>query len=157
MPILNENTEHAFFCEGPSMTEQEHAERCDINYQLDRIRRGLQPNWSASKEPIYSGDQIVKMDNSLTDHRIALQEQFKKVAESDLSELSEEQFLQLPPQLQKLVEKKYRAQKAEQKAKNDEKLKNDENAKKEAERKRAEYIEDTTKAFRKAKSNSDLS
>ena len=86
-PILYEDTSHAFFCEGESMCEPEHAERCDILYQLTRMAKGLNPNWGATSVPQYGYDQ---MDNSLTDHKIAIQKQMDEIKKIDLSEISQE-------------------------------------------------------------------
>ena len=122
MPILNENTEHAFYCEGPSMTEQEHAERCSIPYQMDRIARGLNPNWGG-QTPVRYGYE--KMDNSITDHNIALTKQINDLQKVDLSELTDEQWNTIPQQTRVLLESQREGQKTAKKAKNDEKLKND--------------------------------
>lgn len=123
MPILNENTEHQFFCEGPSMCEPEHAERCDIVYQLKRMAKGLNPNWGASQSPQFGYD---KMDNSLTDHRIALQKQMDEIQKLDLATITDEQFNKLHPNIQAIIYKQRENQKAAHKVKNDEKQKNDE-------------------------------
>ena len=108
MPILNENTEYAFYCEGSSMTEQEHAERCSIPYQLDRIARGLNPNWSG-QNPLRYGFE--KMDNSITDHNIALTKQINDLQKIDLSELTDEQWNTVPQQTRALLESQREGQK----------------------------------------------
>lgn len=145
MPILNENKAFQVMTDGlPSMTEKEHTERCNIKYQLKRMSKGLQPNWTG-KQPVYGTD---KMDNSLTDHRIELQKQYEKVAAGDLSALSEEDFAKLPEKLQKLAEKSYKQQRAKRKLesdKNDEKLKNDEKKQSELTMRQAEAIANALK------------
>lgn len=93
MPIHNEVTDHAHFCIGPSITEPEHAERCSIPYQLQRVARGLQPNWG-NNDIQYGYD---KMDNSLTDHKIALDKTVEELKGSDLTEIPDELFNELSP------------------------------------------------------------
>lgn len=109
------------------MTEPEHAERCDIIYQLQRMAKGLNPNWGNSSEPQYGYE---KMDNSLTDHRIAIQKQMDEVQKIDLSEIPEEDWQKLPNDVKFLHAKQREQQVAQKNRKNDEKQKNDENAKK---------------------------
>ena len=124
MPILNENTDHQFFCTGESMTEPEHAERCSIPYQLERMSRGLPPNWG-NKEIQYGYD---KMDNSLTDHRIELEKAATAALESDLTAISDEDFALLSPTTKSILFHEREKQKSTKlrKKQNDEKLKNDE-------------------------------
>lgn len=99
MTIHHEQIEHAHFTRGPSMTEKEHAERCSIEHQLQRISRGLPPNWG--NKDIRFGYE--KMDNSLTDHKIALEKTLNDALKSDLTAVSDEDFSLLNPITQKML------------------------------------------------------
>lgn len=127
MPIHNEQTDHAFHCTGKSMTETEHAERCSIEFQIDRMSRGLNPNWGNPKPPVYGYE---KMDNSITDHRIAMKELVTELESTDLSNIPDKDWAQLDPSVQTLLSRQRISQINAAKAKNDEKLKNDETAQK---------------------------
>jgi len=117
MPIHKEVTEHAFYTEGPSLTEPEHAERCSIEHQLLRISRGLPPNWG--NQDVQYGYE--KMDNSLTDHKIALEKAAEDALKSDLTEISDEDFASLNPTTQKILanERQRQIQAKAQKEKHD--------------------------------------
>lgn len=146
MPIHNEQTDHAHFCTGPSLTEPEHAERCSIPYQLQRVSRGLQPNWGGNE--IQFGYE--KMDNSLTDHKIALEKAAKEALASDLTELSDEQFDQLSPTAKAVL---FNEREKQKKAK-DTKKQNDEKNQKQNDERKLRDLQNAVKELQKASKTS---
>lgn len=124
MAIHKQQTEHGFATTGPAMTEPEHAERCSIEYQLERMSKGLPPNWN-NPMPLKWGYE--KMDNSLTDHRIDLKNAYDEVMKLDLAEITDDQWESFSPEIKQLIKNKVYADRDVKKAKDDEKQKNDDN------------------------------
>lgn len=107
MTIHHENKKHQFFCEGPSRTEKEHAERCDINYQIKRTQRGLPPNWG--NDNVKYGYE--KMDNSLTDHLVEMEKLHQDIQRMDLSDIPDQHYEALSDKTKNL----YKGQREQQK------------------------------------------
>lgn len=77
---LPEPSKHAFFTEGLSLTEQEHAKECDINVMLKKAARGLPVAGGAPQ--LYGHDDLT-VDG--VQHRINLE-----ASHAELSRLARE-------------------------------------------------------------------
>lgn len=92
MPLKYEPSEHAFFTEGDCLTEQEHADSCDINKMILNVHRGLDVR--GGSQPSFGYDD---MNMDLVQHLILKQQneaELRAIAENN--EFSEKEFNLIP-------------------------------------------------------------
>lgn len=81
MANLNTPSKHAFYTEGDSLTEQEHADSCDINIMLKSAARGLQVRGSG--EPQYGYDDTTMDAVQFRIQKARLEEELAETAKAN--------------------------------------------------------------------------
>lgn len=96
MAVLSKSTKHAFFTEGPSLTEQEHLKSCDINLMLKKAMAG-QPFRGSSAASRYGVDD---MNRTLLSHILSKKELEQALAaQAAETELSESELASIPTEI----------------------------------------------------------
>lgn len=97
MPLEYELSKFAFYPEGEDLTEQEHKDSCDINLMIRSLSRGIEVR---GRDGVQYGYDDTTMSG--IEFRIQKQNLERDLAETARThEFSEEEFEQIPPDLQK--------------------------------------------------------
>lgn len=97
MAIKYLHTKYAFNTTGPSLTEQEHKDSCDINIMIKSVQRGQQIRGSA-KPSVYGYDDTT-IDG--VQHRIQKQQLEESLTDfTRKNELDTKELKLIPPQVQ---------------------------------------------------------
>lgn len=88
---------HAYFTTGPSLTEQEHTDSCDINKMIKNAHRGLDVRGNPGAERYGYDDTTL---DGLT-HRIQKEQLENELRETAKSEFTDEELKLIPESIKK--------------------------------------------------------